>query len=384
MAYRRRIICVAGAFCAFLAVFDHLIPRPLPFLRLGLANMPLMLALFLDLKSFALLVVVKVLSGALLSGALFSYLFLFSAAGSAASACVMFALYRLTGGCGMSFTGLGVSGALASNVVQLLLARVFVLGQGAVYIAPPFLAFGVASGFALGVLCNVFSARSRWYRAALAETADGAAVCGGVRAAAGERALTGERALAVCERALAGERAAVCERAAAGERALAGERAAVRAKVLFFAGAAASVVFSLTPSLPVKCAEFALILVVFIAAREKNNFLLTALFVAGIVGAHLVFPHGRVLWQWGGLRISAGALAEGFDKALSLEGLILISRLCVRKELRFPGLLGSLLCDVFALFSRLREMRGMVRRGALVESIDTMLFDLTRGEAGRC
>ena len=33
-----------GALCFFLSAMEYMIPKPLPFLRLGLANLPIMLA----------------------------------------------------------------------------------------------------------------------------------------------------------------------------------------------------------------------------------------------------------------------------------------------------------------------------------------------------
>jgi heptaprenyl diphosphate synthase len=161
-------ICVFAALSVFLSGIEYLLPKPLPFLRLGLANMPVMLALFFDVKSFVLLVIIKITAGAIFTGTLFSYTFLFSAAGSTVSAFVMYLLHNLfwgkNGGNSVSFAGLGVIGALFSNIAQVALARFFVLGRGAIYIAPALIGFGVISGFALGLFCNLFAARSRWYK----------------------------------------------------------------------------------------------------------------------------------------------------------------------------------------------------------------------------
>jgi heptaprenyl diphosphate synthase len=47
----------------------------------------------------------------------------------------------------------------------LALAWVFIFGNGALYIAPPFLAAGLFTGIALGAFCEMFTRRSRWYAA---------------------------------------------------------------------------------------------------------------------------------------------------------------------------------------------------------------------------
>jgi heptaprenyl diphosphate synthase len=140
-----------------------MIPKPLPFMRLGIANLPLILALdMFPLPSFLLLTAVKILGQALITGTLFSYVFLFSLAGTAASALVMFALRRFLGR-RIGFTGLSVAGALVSNGAQLLLSRAFIFGAGVRFIAPPFLATGLVTGAALGLFCEYFTARSEWY-----------------------------------------------------------------------------------------------------------------------------------------------------------------------------------------------------------------------------
>lgn len=44
------LVPVFGALCFFLSAIEFVIPKPLPFLRIGLANVPLILAL--DVLSF--------------------------------------------------------------------------------------------------------------------------------------------------------------------------------------------------------------------------------------------------------------------------------------------------------------------------------------------
>jgi heptaprenyl diphosphate synthase len=164
----RHSIALLGAFCLFLSTIEYMIPKPLPFLRIGIANLPIMLALdILPFPSFILLVGIKILGQALITGTLFSYIFLFSLAGTSLSALSMYLLRRLAGPKRVSFVGVGTLGALLSNLTQIGLAWVFVFGQSARYIAPPFLAVGVITGIALGMFCEYFTSRSRWYAAHL-------------------------------------------------------------------------------------------------------------------------------------------------------------------------------------------------------------------------
>jgi heptaprenyl diphosphate synthase len=160
----RKTAALLGAFCLFLSSIEYLIPKPLPFMRLGIANLPLMLALdILPFSVFMLLVAIKVLGQALITGTLFSYVFLFSLAGTVVSTFVQFLLRRLVDPRLLGFAGIGIAGGLLSNLTQLALAYVFVFGSGVRYIAPPFLAAGAVTGLVLGLFCASFAGRSAWY-----------------------------------------------------------------------------------------------------------------------------------------------------------------------------------------------------------------------------
>ena len=160
----RKSLALLGAFCLFLSTIEYMIPKPIPFIRIGIANMPLMLALdIFPFHAFLVLVTIKVLGQALITGTLFSYIFLFSLTGTFLSAVSMYILRRLLGSDRISFIGVGAMGAMVSNVTQLALAWVFIFGNSARYIAPPFLAVGLVTGIALGTFCEVFTRRSQWY-----------------------------------------------------------------------------------------------------------------------------------------------------------------------------------------------------------------------------
>ncbi|MDR0451802.1 MAG: Gx transporter family protein [Treponema sp.] len=162
----RRDIALLGALCLFLSTIEYMIPKPLPFLRIGIANLPLMLALdIFPFNAFLLLAAIKILGQALVTGTLFSYIFLFSLAGTLLSSVSMYGARRLLGPRRVSFAGIGCLGAMVSNAAQLALAWLFVAGEGVRYIAPPFLAAGLAAGTALGLFCEHFAARSKWYAA---------------------------------------------------------------------------------------------------------------------------------------------------------------------------------------------------------------------------
>ena len=160
----RKTLALLGAFCLFLSTIEYMIPKPLPFMRIGIANLPLMLALdIFPFHVFLVLAAIKVLGQALITGTLFSYIFLFSLAGTFLSAVSMYMLRRLLGRGRISFIGVGTAGAMISNLAQLVLAWLFIFANSVRFIAPPFLAAGVITGVTLGLFCELFTRRSQWY-----------------------------------------------------------------------------------------------------------------------------------------------------------------------------------------------------------------------------
>lgn len=167
---RVKMVAFFGALTLFFATLEYLFPRPVPFFRIGLANLPMLAALPLfSLQEQALLLVLKVFGQGLLNGTLASYVFLFSAAGSLASFVVMVGLHRLTLKWGwlnrhLGLVGISLAGALASNAIQILLSMTFLFGAASGIIAPLFFGLGTAGGFAVGWGAQLFVRHSRWWR----------------------------------------------------------------------------------------------------------------------------------------------------------------------------------------------------------------------------
>ncbi len=158
-----------AALALFLAAAEYMIPRPLPFLRLGLANLPILIALAIfPPRQVLLLTLYKVIGQGLLHGTIFSYIFLFSFVGTFAGSLVMLATHHLFGKW-VGMVGISVLGAFLSNVVRLFLASQILFGPQVWIMAPPFLALGLASSLLLGLLAASFQQKSQWYHQALEE-----------------------------------------------------------------------------------------------------------------------------------------------------------------------------------------------------------------------
>ena len=160
----RKTLALLGAFCMFLSTIEFMIPKPLPFMRIGIANLPLMLAIdIFPFPVFMVLTGIKILGQALITGTLFSYVFLFSLAGTVLAAISMYLLRRLLKPGRITFIGVSTAGAMISNISQMALAWFFLFGNSVRFIAPPFLLAGLITGITLGVFCEVFTRNSSWY-----------------------------------------------------------------------------------------------------------------------------------------------------------------------------------------------------------------------------
>jgi heptaprenyl diphosphate synthase len=332
-----------AALSLFLSTVEYMIPKPLPFIRLGLANAPLLIALKLPPASFFMLVLVKIFGQALISGTIFSYIFLLSLSGSLVSAAAMFFLRLAVPEKYMSLTGISITGSFLSNVTQMTLARFFILGPGAVYIMPPFIAAGVVSGTALGLFCETFTRKSLWYR--------------------------DERPSAPLT-SVATPSPPPCKKKPLLDT------YAFPPKALFLAGLSMSVFMLLSGHLLVRLVLFCVFLLAALAAGRAGSLLFTFIFFAVIVAFNTLIPYGRVIFEAGIFRLTEGALLQGVEKAATVEGIVMLSRVTISPRLRLPGRAGALLSEAFLLLPRLLEQKNRIHAKTFIEDVDRTLMEL--------
>lgn len=148
---------------------ELMLPRVVPFFRLGLGNAALLMGLSLGLTfpAFMLLAVVKAVAANLMAGTLFSPFFLVSFAQSLVSALIMFGLWLVSragradregdGRRLLSLYGISVCGAAASALVQITLSSLY-LGQGTWSLLGPMLLFNLMSGFITAWIAEILGA----------------------------------------------------------------------------------------------------------------------------------------------------------------------------------------------------------------------------------
>jgi heptaprenyl diphosphate synthase len=374
-AETRRTLALLGSLCLFLSAVEYLIPRPLPFMRIGLANLPLLLALdIFGPLDFFLLALLKALGQGIISGSLFSYVFLFSAAGTFSSAALMYIMRHAAGKKYSGFAGIGCAGAMLSNSVQLLLARYLVFGAGLRFLIPPFLASGFISGTALGLFCAFFCGRSQWYAA---HSGGGAGPPARPPAAAAIDTASRHTGAAVPNGARPQSRA---ERRRQGRRQRWNDL--FSGDTLCIAGLLMTLCFLFNPSPLFRIPQCIFFCFLAWLSGKKNNPLISALVMAGIVFCNVLVPYGKVLAELGPLRITEGSLLGGLEKAVTLEGLLMLSGACIRPGLRLPGGIGALLAESFRMLELMRERGTRIRRGRVIEGLDHLMLELEAAPAG--
>jgi heptaprenyl diphosphate synthase len=379
---KKRTLALLGSLCLFLSIIEYLIPKPLSFMRLGLANLPLLLALdILGPADFFFLALLKVLGQGIIGGTLFSYVFIFSVAGTFASAALMYALRKLLGKKYLGFAGLGCAGAMASNGTQLLLARYFIFGEALRYLIPPFLASGFITGIALGIFCEYFCRRSVWY-AKHTES----------------KILTTEYTESTEKKEVINKTPSPVEQSSSvslrglkflsDKAPLARQRRSERwnlffnADELFFCGLFMALIFLFGSSFYCRIAEFLFFCLLAWLSGKKNNIFVTSIIMAGIVFVNLLAPYGKVIAEIGPLRLTQGSLITGLEKAITLEALVMLSRACVSSTLRLPGTIGSLLGESLRLLEQMRENKNLIGhdhgrgRRRIFTGIDNLLLKM--------
>jgi heptaprenyl diphosphate synthase len=140
--------------CAVAAyVFESFIPVPVPWARIGLSNIVVVIALFgFGFGEAMLVTLVRIVAGNLLMGMLLSPSFVMSLAGGLVSILIM-DLARRRAVPPLSVVGASVGGAVANNAVQIYVFALLFTGGGVPReLMGTFIVLGAAVGFVTGIL----------------------------------------------------------------------------------------------------------------------------------------------------------------------------------------------------------------------------------------
>ncbi len=330
-----------AALCLFLSAIEYAIPKPLPFLRLGLANLPIILALeTLAFKEMILLIFLKIIGQALISGTIFSYIFVFSAAGSIASALTMICLHRVLKKSSLvSNITYSLSGALANNLAQILCSQVLIFGDNTKYIAPLLLVSGVITGLLLGIFTNKFVESSSWYE--LMQKTE----------YQGSEPVLKQNELAVKYK---------------------------KANVFFMVSCILSIVtLLLLDKVWIKwIIACTFLLVLEIKKKGKVKVFPSIIIVLSVTLFSLLDPSGKILWKCGILQITQDSLLGGLKKSANLVGMVYISQIFVSRKKSLPGKLGKFIDLVFAYFEQLTEVKLSFGKKNFISVVDNHLLSI--------
>jgi heptaprenyl diphosphate synthase len=161
---------------------------------------------------------------------------------------------------------------------------------------------------------------------------------------------------------------------------------------LVIAGFLAVLLFLFNPSTLGRGGQFLFFWFCAWASGKKNRPLITLSVIAAVILVNLLAPYGRVLAEIGPLSITAGSLAMGFRRGITLEGLFMLSAALVRAKTqgrpgpaarRGGGALRQgfrsfrrLLEESLALFAALNDGRGLIRPGHITGDLDSLFLGM--------
>ncbi len=143
---------------------------------------------------------------------------------------------------------------------------------------------------------------------------------------------------------------------------------------LFLSGMAALPAFLLQDSLVIRVFQVVLFGWLTTLAGKRLLWLYFITISLGITFFHLLVPTGAVLFEFMGLPVTTGALRSGLYKAFTVVGMVFLSLISVRADLKIPGRIGTVAGKLFWSFEQIMERREELRFAAPLHSADDLLL----------
>ncbi|MBQ0040204.1 MAG: Gx transporter family protein [Treponema sp.] len=334
-----RKLAFFSALCFFLSAVEYAIPKPVPFFRLGLANLPIMISfLCMTKKESTALIFLKVLLQGIISGTLFSYIFLFSLAGSVASGFVMMAIFHLFYEKKLiSWLGISMAGGLANNLAQLAVAYAFLFEGNTKFIAPVLLAISFVASIAMGIFTQSFVAGSQW----LKNISD-------------EVMTVPDPDLAIQDSNQKNSKPFI---------------------VKFFCVLVLMVVLFFSDNVLITYGITFAALACSLLTKKKVRILPSLMIIVSVTFFSLLVPHGRIIVEFWKLKITEGALMSGLVRSGRLCGAVFLSKLAVSRDLKLPSRAGAFMSLVFYYFEKLSLQKIKFSRKTFMKSLDDILLE---------
>lgn len=336
-----RKLAFFSALCFFLSAVEYAIPKPVPFFRLGLANLPIMISfLCMSRRESTALIFLKVLLQGTISGTLFSYVFLFSLAGSVASGFVMMAIFHLFYGRKLvSWLGISMAGGLANNLAQLAVAYAFLFEGNTKFIAPVLLTISFIASIVMGLFTDAFVSESQWLKNI---TTNHEQPAGGMPDV---EILYQDSSPLLVVKFFA---------------------ALIFMLVLFFADNVFIIYGILFASLACN-----------LLSGKKIKLLPSLLIIGSVTFFSLLVPHGKILAEIWKVKITEGALMSGLVRSGRLCGALFLSKLAVSRDMKLPSKAGQFMKLVFYYFEKLSSAEMKFRKKNFIKDLDQVLVELS-------
>jgi len=265
----------------------------------------------------------------------------------------------------ISFAGIGTAGAVTSSVSQIALAGFFIFKENICYIAPAFLAAGLVTGVVLGVFCEIFTAKSKWYKDIIS---------------CKEKWIKGQKGWLYHEPESVTSKSEEnsCQRKIKHLSTAGFYNESIGANALFIAGLLIMPALLFNPSTWHRLIQLSLFLLFAVLCGKKINIFLTFFVTLFIIAFNLIIPYGQVLFSAGVFKVTSGALEAGIHRAVTLQALIMLSRAAVRDDLKLPGAFGRLLGESLQMFTALMSRKVRITKGSLTASFDNLIAELSR------
>ena len=147
-------------------------------------------------------------------------------------------------------------------------------------------------------------------------------------------------------------------------------------RLLFLSGLLVLPAFLFQDSLLVKAAQTAVFIILCLFFHRKMMILPPLIAFISVTVMNLLAPYGEVLITLGRFPLTDGALNTGLQKALTLIGLIYLSKLTITKQTPLPGNLGTLIAKTFFYFEGMTEEWKNIKEKKLLVKLDTLLLKL--------
>ena len=160
MMNNTRIITICGLMTALAMIFSYIeslvpIPIPVPGVKLGLANMAIMIVMFtIGTREAVFVDIIRVVLTSMLFGNFNS--FIFSISGAVLSIVVM-AVLKHTGK--FSEVGISVTGGVMHNIGQIIAAIIIMDTSAIILYLPVLMISGVVTGIVIGIVASIIVKR---------------------------------------------------------------------------------------------------------------------------------------------------------------------------------------------------------------------------------